>query len=1032
MSFEHEVTKERLCHVCQKPDWCRYSQDGSGMCRRVSGGTEMTDSNGEAYWIHGSTSSLGNTLPRYTAPALAQRASCEVVDKIYRFLLALLELSEGHRKDLLDRRKFTTEDVSSFGFKSVSARQSPTWAKAVAERFPEHWLSVPGFFLKDGRPALAVTDGLLIPCLDPQGQICALKLRRDECKGGSRYFYLSSSKHGGPTSGSPITFWGFSRSTEHTVRITEGELKAGLAFSVTQTPTLSVPGIGQLTSPSLIQALTNLGCQKVLLAPDADALTNWHVSRSVRAGIKGICEAGFEVAIETWPTEHKGIDDALAANIKVKLVSPSLYLDTLPQEPKRASEEDKKSEIPLLEQVLILLGANCDGAQGKDGVGFNSNDAEWFESHVETAKAGKRIPFSARAACRKKLTKYQKQTFAAGINLNDVTDQEADLRKELKEEAKVAANEDKEPSQSSKLLEISESWELFQFQGTPYASFLIENKDQDGKGLGTYRRETHRFSRGGVRAQLLYAFLQEEGHTPTADALGQVVPALEAKAMFEGKERPVFLRCGHQEGRYYVDLCDGQGTVAEISETGWRLTNDPPIRFFRNKSMAALPVPVDGGSLDALRQLLGFSESSWRLVVSWLVYSLTPLGPFPVLLLEGSAGASKSTTVTMIRNLVDPNAHPLRGKPKDVETLAVQAGNNWVLALDNLDTVTAGISDLICCLATGGSFAARQMYSNDEEAVISYRRPVILSGIGGMVGRPDLGDRLVKITLPAMTDDRRLLESEVLSIFDSLKAETLGCLLTAVSAGLRNSGKVKLPPLPRMADFAAFIVQAEEALPWSTGGFIEAFNEHRSEQVETALDGDPLAAAVRTLVQINGSWRGSPSDLSERLHKFFTSTDDKGLLSPRKLGPRLRVLQGYLSQVGVQVIEGRSNGARFLELRKTEKSPPTELARNLSSLSALFPQNADAKGVSSVPMPVPINSNIGTIGTDGLVSSADNFEQCRYQNTIGTAIGTERSQLNKGFSLQSADSADNFPSSTGQGETKAFYTDDNDGLMYFS
>lgn len=948
VSFEHEASREKPCLGCGKHDYCRNSTDGSSMCYRNLDGPTRQDKHGVPYVIYHAQGPADRTeRPAHQALAVSRCASPEVLDRVYRFFLGLLALEEGHRSDLVERRKFTLEEATRYNLKSISARQSPGLAKTVAEKFPDDWLSVPGFFVKDGRPALAAPSGLLVPCQDSAGRIIAIKLRRDKCDSGPRYLSLSSSKHGGPGPGSPISFWGFTVEPEQTVRVTEGELKAGLAFSFTQTATLSVPGISQLQSPALVEALKEAGCKRVLVAPDSDALTNPNVGRAVRAGIKRLQQAGFEAIVETWPNGHKGIDDALAAGIKPNRLAPDRYLESLPPETEKPSSEAPPAELPLLERALVLLGGRCDGARDKDGVGFNCRDAEWFNPQVETARSGKRIPFSARAACLKRLEKYGKQLFALGINLNDVAQQEAELKKEFKAEAKAASSEDKEPSQASKMMSIAEDWELFQFQGIPYASFLIGNKDQNGKELGTYRRETHRFSRGGVRAQLLYAFLQDEGHTPTADALAQVIPALEAKAMFEGKEQPVFLRCGHHEGRYYVDLCDGLGTVIEVSETGWRLTDDPPVRFFRNKSMTALPVPTEGGSLEPLRKLLGFADSSWRLVVSWLVYSLTPLGPFPVLLLEGSAGASKSTTVTMVRNLVDPNAHPLRGKPKDVETLAVQAGNNWVLALDNLDTVAAGISDLICCLATGGSFAARQMYSNDEESVISYRRPVILSGIGGMVGRPDLGDRLVKITLPAMTDERRLLESEVIALFDSLKAQTLGCLLTAVSAGLRNAGKVKLPPLPRMADFAAFIVQAEEALPWPAGGFLDAFNQHRSEQVESALDGDPLAAAVRTLVQLNGSWRGSASDLSERLHKLFTSSDDKSLLSPRKLTLRLRVLQGYLAQVGIDVSEGRSNSCRFFELRK-KPTTPEEGARIPQSPQSPEGSKPSVAGVSMV------------------------------------------------------------------------------------
>ncbi len=330
MSFELEVSRSNPCQICKKPDWCRYSQDGSAMCRRVAGECELLDSNGELYWVYTSHPAT-SSLPRYAAPVLPESADPDVLNRVYLHLLSLIELSDRHRKDLIEVRKFTPQDVERLGFKSVSGRQSPSLAKQISERFPEAWQSVPGLFQKDGRPALGVTDGLIIPCRDSSGLVIALKLRRDQAESGSRYFYLSSTKHGGPTCGSPVAYWGtVPGADELTVRVTEGELKAALASSVTQTPTLSVPGIGQLSSQVLIGALKRTGCKKVLLAPDSDAMTNQHVRRSVRGGIESLVSSGFEVKIETWPSQYKGIDDALADGLSPKPVSPESYLETLP------------------------------------------------------------------------------------------------------------------------------------------------------------------------------------------------------------------------------------------------------------------------------------------------------------------------------------------------------------------------------------------------------------------------------------------------------------------------------------------------------------------------------------------------------------------------------------------------------------------------------------------------------------------------------------------------------------------------------
>jgi hypothetical protein len=55
----------------------------------------------------------------------------------------------------------------------------------------------------------------------------------------------------------------------------------------------------------------------------------------------------------------------------------------------------------------------------------------------------------------------------------------------------------------------------------------------------------------------------------------------------------------------------------------------------------------------------------------------------------------------------------------------------------------------LCRLASGGSFAVRQLYTNDEEVLFKAARPAILNGIEDVIGRPDLGDRAIFLTLGA-------------------------------------------------------------------------------------------------------------------------------------------------------------------------------------------------------------------------------------------------------------------------------------------
>jgi hypothetical protein len=69
----------------------------------------------------------------------------------------------------------------------------------------------------------------------------------------------------------------------------------------------------------------------------------------------------------------------------------------------------------------------------------------------------------------------------------------------------------------------------------------------------------------------------------------------------------------------------------------------------------------------------------------------------------------------------------------------IAANNGYVLAFDNLSGLPNWLSDALCRLATGGSFAVRQLYTDDEEILSDATRPILLNGIEEVVSRPDLG-----------------------------------------------------------------------------------------------------------------------------------------------------------------------------------------------------------------------------------------------------------------------------------------------------
>jgi len=177
----------------------------------------------------------------------------------------------------------------------------------------------------------------------------------------------------------------------------------------------------------------------------------------------------------------------------------------------------------------------------------------------------------------------------------------------------------------------------------------------------------------------------------------------------------------------YLDLADEHWRAVEIGADGWRVLDRPPVRFRRAPGMLPFPVPERGGSIEALRSFLNLSsQNDFVLVVAWLLAALRPAGPYPLLTITGEQGSAKTFLSKLLRALVDPNVAAVRALPREERELMIAANNGHVLAFDNLSGLSPWLSDALCRLASGGSFAVRRLYTNDEEVLFKAARPTLL------------------------------------------------------------------------------------------------------------------------------------------------------------------------------------------------------------------------------------------------------------------------------------------------------------------
>ena len=521
----------------------------------------------------------------------------------------------------------------------------------------------------------------------------------------------------------------------------------------------------------------------------------------------------------------------------------------------------------------------------------------------------------------------------------------------------------RDPTQVDILLTIARRADLFHTaDDTGYADVTANG-----------HRETWPLRSAGFHHWLTQAFFASTEGAPTQEALQAALNLTEAQARFAAPQRTVHVRVAGVEERLYVDLADSEWRAIEIDASGWRVIKTPPVRFRRAAGMQPLPVPARGGHIDSLRPYFNVStDADFVVAVAWMLAVLRDQGPYPLLALSGEQGSAKSTVSAMLRALLDPNAAPLRGLPREERDLFIEATHSHVLTFDNVSGMPPWLSDACCRLATGGGFARRRLYTDQDEVLFDAVRPILLNGIEHVVTRPDLADRTLVLTLDPIPEDRRRPAQDLWNDFRRDAPVLLGVLLDGLVEGLRQFPTIRLDRHPRMADFARWVTACESAF-WPAGTFLKAYGRNRRDTVDEMIETDGVAATLRAWVMTQQTtWTGTATDLLTTL----TAQASPGVLKSGRwpstahaFSSRLRRAATFLRSVGVHVEFERQGHqrTRTITVRLASATPLCRADGQLESasapttphsLTADAADTADARrgGVSATALPPPTDA----------------------------------------------------------------------------
>ena len=113
----------------------------------------------------------------------------------------------------------------------------------------------------------------------------------------------------------------------------------------------------------------------------------------------------------------------------------------------------------------------------------------------------------------------------------------------------------------------------------------------DGTGFADIdingHRETWPIHSSGFKDWLTRSYFKQTDGAPSNEAMRSAIGVIQSRARFDGPELVVHIRVAELNGRFYLDLGDATWRAVEIDTGGWRIIQDPPVRFRRSCRYAA-------------------------------------------------------------------------------------------------------------------------------------------------------------------------------------------------------------------------------------------------------------------------------------------------------------------------------------------------------------------------------------------------------------------------------------------------------------
>lgn len=173
----------------------------------------------------------------------------------------------------------------------------------------------------------------------------------------------------------------------------------------------------------------------------------------------------------------------------------------------------------------------------------------------------------------------------------------------------------------------------------------------------------------------------------------------------------------------------------------------------------------------------------------------------------------------------------------------------YLAAYDNLKYNPRWLSDEACKTITGICQTKRVLYTVDEDKIFEYKHCLMFNGINVAFSEPDVMDRSILVELPAIKEEDRRTENEILEGLYRLRPRILTQIFNILAKAIILKNDIRIKSKPRMAAFAIWGEAISQAMGHKENEFLDAYCNNISFQNAEVIESNPVALAIKKLVE---------------------------------------------------------------------------------------------------------------------------------------------------------------------------------------